>query len=395
MGNKDKDKPSFFESDDSQSWPPADDSYKVDNPDEASKSTGSDYTEALFTDFDSKTVEPIADSDFDVDPIEIPIEQPKSGFDIDDLLDSFEQDTKVSNKETSTGLNYINELSAQDEPTKPFRSFASIDFSADPNLVEDLQKEVGVGQQGQKLNRGILIIALVALVAIGFYSYNKFTNRQFAIKQRAQRKPIKKVVSNINELDKDYMPLWDVTEQEPLDPVKQQALLDTLKAQAGRVNPFAVPDSILANLQVVVKKAEEKKQLPTVIRRNAFRASLIGVLTSSDSTVALINTREATFDAMRGSGKDKILKEATKAMDRARENALELNVNSYIGPWKIIQIEAPKGMMADAKVTLQLDGERRILTLGRAVELGIFDESGKMDNLEDPDVAATVDNFEW
>lgn len=269
--------------------------------------------------------------------------------------------------------------------TRPFRSFSAVDFGLEPNLVEDLQKEAQEAKTGLSINRNIFILILVLVLGISYYAYTQINKRTLkaVVGKHKRKKQIKKIPSTIKDLDSESLPLWDITDQRSLDSAGEQALLEKIREESGRPNPFAVPDSIIADLQVVIKRTEEKKQEPKFLRRRAYRATLVGVLTSDDKTVALFNFQEASFDVMKGLGKDKILKEAIKSMDKARISALELGLNAYLGPWRIIQITAPKGLSSEAKIVLQLGTEHRVLTLGKAEELGIFDENGHFDNLDD------------
>jgi hypothetical protein len=159
----------------------------------------------------------------------------------------------------------------------------------------------------------------------------------------------------------------------------------------GRDNPFAMPDSIVADLRKRVEADIVKQQQPNNFRRIAYRATLIGVLASKDSMIALVNQQEADFDVLEGTGKIKVLKLATKAMERAKQNTQEMVVGSYIGPWVITKIDSPENAFVDAKVQVEYKGITKVLSMGKATELGIFTSEGLIDNLENPVGTTSLD----
>ncbi len=86
-------------------------------------------------------------------------------------------------------------------------------------------------------------------------------------------------------------------------------------------------------------------------------------------------------------------------MDKAKANTQEMVIGSYIGPWQITRMDSPKDAFTEARVYLVNQGQTKTLSMGRAEELGIFDDTGTIDNLDsatgDDSEAASDDDFEF
>ena len=153
-----------------------------------------------------------------------------------------------------------------------------------------------------------------------------------------------------------------------------------------------MPQSVINALKKQADLALLAKKKPNTYKRSAYRATLLGVLTSEGSTIALINMQEASFDVVEGTNKNKILKIATKVMAKAKSNTLEMGRGSFIGPWEIVSVAEPSGAFSDAKVTVEYQGIQKVLSMGKAEDLGIFDPAGQIDDLETSDQKG--DDFE-
>jgi hypothetical protein len=220
---------------------------------------------------------------------------------------------------------------------------------------------------------------------MGYFIYNKVSNRQYVVtgSKRSRRPPPKKEKVMLTA-QQEQEPVWEISTQEGSKYYEELKLVKSIYSVGGRDNPFAMPDSIIADLRKRVEIDIVKKQQPNNYKRIAYRATLIGVLASKDSMIALVNQQEADFDVLEGTGKVKVLKLATKAMERAKQNTQEMVVGSYIGPWVIVKIDSPESAFVDAKVYVEYKGITKVLSMGKATELGIFTSDGQIDNLENP-----------
>lgn len=280
------------------------------------------------------------------------------------------------------------------EEVKPFRTYASHDYSEETVLTEQAPEQEANILAG--VNRNFIILgAIIVLVLVYFLFSNLFSRKYDTRGRRKTRPPAKEKRITIEE--KELVPLWEVSAQKSHSSAADRQLVQTIYKSSGRANPFAMPDSILADLQKQAQLELLKKQKPDTFRRLAYRATLVGVLTSKDNTIALVNQQEATFDVLEGTSRDKVLKLATKSMDKAKRDTQEMVVGSYIGPWVITKIVSPESAFTDAKVYIEYEGDQKILNMGKAEELGIFTEDGVLDNLEQPigTLEEELDDFEF
>lgn len=289
----------------------------------------------------------------------------QNNFEVDsDFLDSDFSDSSSSNIE------------------KPFRAFTKI------NLAEELAEENEEDEEAKGvfagINRNVLIILAILLLSIGYFMFDIFFNQKIDHKSRKSRRPPRKekILSRSQEI---LTPVWDISDQKVKNPDLEDKYAKSLVKITGRQNPFAMPQSVLDALKRQSDLALLAKEKPNTFKRNAFRATLLGVLTSEDSTIALVNVQEANFDVVEGTNKAKVLKLATKNMDKAKKNTLEMSEGSFVGPWEIIKISKPTGTFSDAKMTLEFQGTQKVLNMGKAEDLGIFDTAGQIDNLDSND----------
>lgn len=270
------------------------------------------------------------------------------------------------------------------EDLKPFRSFSKIDYDEITGAVDiDDEDEDEEGGILANIDRNVLIVIGVALILLVYFLFTSVFNRTYETKSRRRTRPPKKE-KRVRVQDKELIPIWEVAPQKGKSYREELNLVRTIYKGAGRDNPFSMPESVLKDLREAAEIALLKKRKPDMYKRLAYRATLVGVLTSQDSTIALIDMQEASFDVLEKTEKKKILKLATKTMDKSKRNTLEMVAGSYIGPWQIIEIVAPEGAFKDAKLTVQYKDMKKILNMGKAEELGIFTEGGIMDNLEEP-----------
>lgn len=317
------------------------------------------------------------DDDFDLDKYvqEKTGIAPKSGN--NDEVSFVAVPPPVTSSEDSSGIILEEE---EDEDTKPFRTYSSLDYEEAPTDTDEDQAAGGIFAG---IDRNILILGAIIVAVLMYFLFTSVFSRKYDMNGRTRtRRPAKEKRIAVEE--KELVPLWEVSAQKAKSDAEDRQLVQTIYKSSGRANPFAMPDSILADLQKAADLEMLKKQKPDTYRRLAYRATLVGVLTSKENTIALVNQQEATFDVLEGTSRNKILKLATKAMDKAKRDTQEMVVGSYIGPWVITKIESPDSAFSDAKVHIEYEGDVKVLNMGKAEELGIFTEDGEIDSLEEP-----------
>lgn len=272
----------------------------------------------------------------------------------------------------------------EDDDTLPFRTFSAYDYSEETILEDNEEEEEKTGVAAFLANRNLVILTAVLLLFGGYFTYNTFfVDKREYVSKRQSRRP-KKSNRNILTGKKELVPVWEVAAQKSKGWGAESRLVKDIYKGSGRKNPFSMPESIIADLRRAAELDRLRNQKPNTYRRTAYRATLVGVLTSKDNTIGLINQQSADFDILEGTGKRKILKLATKAMNKSKKNTQEMVVGSYIGPWQITGISSPQNAFTEAKVTIEYEGLEKVLVMGKAVELGIFNEEGDIDNLEEP-----------
>ena len=297
-------------------------------------------------------------------------------------------------QETTSDFNPYDDFPTQapsNENILPFRTHSKSDYSEE-KIEEGENEEDKAPMDNLLANRNLVILLAVIVFFMGYFIYNKVFNRTYVANgtKRTRRLPPKKDKVAINT-QQELVPVWEISNQEGSKYYEELKLVKSIYSVGGRDNPFAMPDSIVADLKRRVEADIVKQQQPNNFRRIAYRATLIGVLASKDSMIALVNQQEADFDVLEGTGKIKVLKLATKAMERAKQNTQEMVVGSYIGPWVITRIDSPENAFVDAKVHVEYKGITKILSMGKATELGIFTSEGLIDNLENPVGTTSLD----
>ena len=331
-------------------------------------------------------------------------------FDVDSMI-SPSSTFGAEPNETLTGIDSdmnqvieeydINDAIDNDTSSLPFRTYSTYDYNDE--TITEASLDEAEEKQGLKLNRNILIALSVLLLVGGWYGFNSLFNRKVpGVTNARKRKPPKKEQKSLIAISRELIPVWEITSQKSIGKNEERELVNDIYNESGRVNPFVVPDSVLADLKRTADAEIVSAQKPKTYRRKAYRATLVGVLTSKDNTIALINYQEAVFDVLEGTSRPKIIKLATKAMDKAKANTQEMVIGSYIGPWQITRMDSPKDAFTEAKVYLVNQGQTKTLSMGRAEELGIFDDEGDIDNLdksseedEEDGAVAGDDDFEF
>ena len=263
---------------------------------------------------------------------------------------------------------------------KPFKAFASYDYSDE--VIEEFDEDEEE-KKGLQLSRPALIFIILLLLVGGYFIYNNFFNRTYESsgpRRRAREPRTKKIF----EAEKQLLPLWDVTAQKGGSWKQDQELIRTSLAEAGRENPFALPQSVLDDIKKDIEAKIERDQKPDVFKKTAYRATLTGILTSRNDTIALVQLKTAVFDVTDGTEKPKIIKSAIKAMNKAEDDSLEVFTDDYLGPWKIIEIDDGRGDgSSEPLMRLEREGDIKELRMGKPVELGIFDEEGQLDTFKE------------
>jgi hypothetical protein len=304
------------------------------------------------------------------------------------------QFTNPAYQDSSSDYDLYDDTSSQtdlDENILPFRTYSSSDYTEE--TIEEGENEEDKSPIEKLLaNRNLVILLVTIVLFMGYFIFNKVSNRQYVAKgSKRSRRPAPKKEKVALSTQQELVPVWEIATQEGSKYYEELKLVKSIYSVGGRDNPFAMPDSMLADLRKRVEQDIVDKQPPNNFRRIAYRATLIGVLASKDSMIALVNQQEADFDVLEGTGKIKVLKLATKAMERAKQNTQEMVVGGYIGPWVITKIDSPENAFVDAKVYVEYRGIVKVLSMGKATELGIFTSEGLIDNLENPVGTTSLD----
>lgn len=271
--------------------------------------------------------------------------------------------------------------SLQEDPApdddNPYRAYASYDFIEE--LTEEEKPKAGI-----QLNRQAVVLMLALVFAIGYFAYDNFSKENKYVSKRSRRKP-RKPKTRVIELEQEKLPLWAITSQKGFEQGADLEVILKALDNSGRDNPFAVPRAVLSMIKKDLEAQLEKDKPPEVYTKVAYRATLVGVLTSKKKTLALVTLRTAKFDVVEGQQKAKIIKNATKAMNKAKEDALELVIGDPVGPWSVKEIDDGREFAIEARVVVEHEGEEKILRMGAPAELGIYNEEGDLDIFKEPE----------
>ena len=311
---------------------------------------------------------------------------------IDDQFEQESVDALYNDYSEAPASDPVANIIDETEETLPFRTFTTYDYSEEGLSEADLNEEE---EEKPGLNRNVLILVSVLLLIGGWYGFQAMFSRDYSSKRGRDRKSRRSKGKKIVLQEKEQIPIWELSNQNFSSISGETVLIKDMYYEAGRQNPFMLPDSVLADMVKAAELEMIKNQKPNTYRRKAFRATLIGVLTSTENTIALVDYQEAVFDILEDTTKEKILKLATKAMDKTKENTQEMIVGSYIGPWQITKIDAPEDPFIEPRITIEHNQQVKVLNMGKAMELGIFDDEGNFDNLEGPVNELALDEFKW
>ncbi len=269
-------------------------------------------------------------------------------------------------------------------PPPVYKAYADYDYG-DDSLAQEIEAEQAAAK-GIKISKQTLIFLVVALLVGGYFGY-QYLNPDYSKTPHAKRKrePRKAQPKGIEILGVDLGPVWDVTRQRGIPPNYDREMINIALMGAGKDNPFTIPGQVVEIIKDAVEQQIEEVKPPEMYKRRAYRGGLVGVLTSGDRNLALVSYKEADFEYLQGTKKIKIVKLATKAMSKAKEEFLELLEQDFVGPWQIVKIDAGRTTGKEAYITIKLDKELRTMKVGQALELGIFDMNDKLDVFRDAD----------
>ncbi|MFZ4085515.1 MAG: hypothetical protein ACOYK1_08295 [Vampirovibrionia bacterium] len=232
---------------------------------------------------------------------------------------------------------------------------------------------------------GTPIIALVVaiLLFIGYTVYQKM-NERYDTKtssRRDSRRPKSKKINNLFDFA-DKRPVWSAIKIKSNSAKQEREFIKASKDTAGRDNPFILPDSVLKAIASGKARGTGLAEKTVRFPKKAYRALMIGVIQSDGESIALINLKEAVFEVGDNLTRSKVLKAAIKAMDKALDNTIEVSVGDYIANWELIEIHNPASNdLGEPFIRLKRGDEFKILNMGKAEELGIFDEDNLLDDL--------------
>ncbi len=269
-------------------------------------------------------------------------------------------------------------------PKGVYKAYADYDYG-DDSLAQEIEAEQAA-KKGIKVDRQTVIILAVILLVGAYFGYQAL-NPDYSKQTHSKRKRSPRRVPNkaAEILGVDLSPLWDLTRQKGIPANYDRDMIDIALMNAGKDNPFTIPGQVIEVIKDAVEQQIEEVKPPEMYKRRAYRAGLVGVLTSGDRNLALVSYKEADFEYLQGTKKVKIVKLATKSMSKAKEEFLELLEQDYIGPWQIIKIEAGKTIGKEAFITIKFEKELRTMKVGQALELGIFDMNDQLDVFRDAD----------
>ncbi len=237
-------------------------------------------------------------------------------------------------------------------------------------------------------NRTIFIILFLSILGMIFWGYTSYTSRytQYGSGRSSRRKPRDRSSTSRNTKKAEIVPVWQtITDFDTKTLNLEGEFVSTSLNRAGRNDPFSMPETViiaLADKDAAIKAGLDASGKPEKISLKAFRASLIGILGTEDSKLAIINLKEASFEILPTVDRSKVIQAATREMRSAKDNTIEVTLNDFIGNWQITEIDRPDGTsMSDPRLVLKRNNETKILSLGKTEELGIYDSNNDFDDL--------------
>ena len=235
-------------------------------------------------------------------------------------------------------------------------------------------------------NSSLIFLLIAILVFAAYWTYQSYSNRYSSYtgssRSRRARSRQAQTVSEAN-FKKN---IWAAVDVKDFDKKYQDSFIKESIANAGRENPFLLPDTAIKAIanNKYSSKSRRNGGKGDRIKKKAYRATMVGVLESEGEVLALVNLKEASFDVLESVSRSKVIKAAVKAMRKAKDNTVEVAIGDYIGNWEITEIASPDyDLGADPFIKIQREKQSKILYLGKPEELGIFNAMNEFDSLTD------------
>ncbi|NQY80681.1 MAG: hypothetical protein HRT47_10240 [Candidatus Caenarcaniphilales bacterium] len=236
-------------------------------------------------------------------------------------------------------------------------------------------------------NSSLIVLLIVVLFVGGYWFYQNYSNRYSSLSSsRKSRRGRPKKNTGIEQIQ-EKQPIWAAVEVEKADKELESTYIKSSLENAGRENPFLLPKSAIkaiANNRYSRGGGKRGSRKGDRIKKKAYRATMVGILESEGDTIALVNLKEASFDVLESVSRSKVLKAAVKAMQKAKDNTIEVAIGDFIGNWEIVDIiGSDYDSASDPMIKLKRAGHMKILYLGKPEELGIFNAMNEFDDLSD------------
>ncbi|MBU6197695.1 MAG: hypothetical protein KGO93_09045 [Cyanobacteria bacterium REEB446] len=270
---------------------------------------------------------------------------------------------------------------AFDEPVAPppRRSYGNKVYKA----FSYSDRDAAIIKNESEIGTPIIALVVAILLFIGYTVYQKM-NERYDTKtssRRDSRRPKSKKIDNLFDFS-DKRPVWSAIKIKSNSAKQEREFIKTSRDTAGRDNPFILPDSVLKAIASGKARGTGLAEKTVRSSKKAYRALMIGVIQSDGETIALINLKEAVFEVGDNLTRSKVLKAAIRAMEKALDNTIEVSVGDYIANWELIEIHNPASNdLGEPFIRLKRGDEFKILNMGKAEELGIFDENNLIDDL--------------
>ncbi|MEB3315572.1 MAG: hypothetical protein VKK32_05115 [Candidatus Melainabacteria bacterium] len=244
-------------------------------------------------------------------------------------------------------------------------------------------RDAAIIKNESEIGTPIIALVIAVFLFIGYTVYQKMSERYDTktSSRRDSRRPKSKKIDNLFDFS-DKRPVWSAIKIKPNSAKQEREFIKTSRDTAGRDNPFILPDSVLKAIASGKARGTGLAEKTVRSSKKAYRALMIGVIQSDGESIALINLKEAVFEVGDNLTRSKVLKAAIRAMEKALDNTIEVSVGDYIANWELIEIHNPASNdLGEPFIRLKRGDEFKILNMGKAEELGIFDENNLIDDL--------------
>lgn len=336
-------------------------------------------------------------------------------------IDEEESDTKISSLNadpaSSSDLHTLfGYNSDEDESEESFDSSSIFDDNAQDNEAYLADSNLFIGENGVKENdtskvnnsarafsyletdslssvksknesNSSLIVLLIVILFVGAYwFYQSYSNRYNNLS--STRKSRRERPRNRSDIEKkqEKQPIWAAVEIEKVDKELESTYIKSSLESSGRENPFLLPKSAIKAIanNRYSRGTSRSSRKGNRIKKKAYRATMVGILESEGDIIALVNLKEASFDVLESVSRSKVLKVAVKAMQKAKDNTIEVAIGDFIGNWEIVDIiGSDYESVSDPIIKLKRSDHMKILYLGKPEELGIFNAMNEFDDLSD------------